>query len=296
MYLWRLECFRTLAEELNFTRAAERLHTSQPAISRQIQAFEKDVGTQLFTRSGGTVLTSAGAGILPDVVDILDRVEKLQSKIAIQKGSANLRLRVLYGRSIDAPVVQSIVTEYEKAFPQVEIESEIAWTSYNLELLLSNKADIAFVRLPLEKGKDGLNSLELGRESLKLAVHADSALAREKQISAHQLRHLPLIHWPRRQAPGSFDALMEIIFGDSPVRLSGTEPSTELRVRAVEANQGAAIITTNALDGYTTETKEIPIIDLEWAFGLAWKNTSKPHVYEFIRIAEGLGKTLGDES
>src|SRR5699024_9981472 len=207
------------------------------------------------------------------------------SKISIQRAGHNARIRVLYNRSMSASIASKIVLEYSNKYPDLEIDTEMGWTSYNLDLLRNEEADIAFVRLPLNASDDSLEQLWLGSESLYLAVHEYSPWKTERELTARQLLAAPLIHWPRRQAPGSFDAIMTAIFQDSPVTLTAAQPSIDLRLAAVRENKGVAIIGEEARRDKTDGLAVIPITDLDWGFGLVWnKNTIKPHINEIISM------------
>ena len=75
--LRQLACFAAVADEMNFGRAAKRLHMSQPPLTRQIQALERALDVQLFTRGQhGVVITASGKAFLPEAQSILARVER----------------------------------------------------------------------------------------------------------------------------------------------------------------------------------------------------------------------------
>ena len=81
MELYQLRSFAAVAELGHLTRAAERLHISQPAVSAQIKALEDELGVTLFERvSSGMVLTSAGRKLLPAAEKVLDAAQALRSR------------------------------------------------------------------------------------------------------------------------------------------------------------------------------------------------------------------------
>src|SRR5436190_11088590 len=95
MELTQLETFRVVAETLNFTRAAERLHLTQSAVSHQIKALEEELGEPLFIRAKrGVKLSQAGKAAMEYVERILEDVDALRERVSGQKGQPQGRVRV----------------------------------------------------------------------------------------------------------------------------------------------------------------------------------------------------------
>src|SRR5215213_4463224 len=103
MELWQLRTFRVVAETLNFTRASERLHLTQSAISHQIKALEAELRVPLFIRAKrGVILTDAGKIALEYASRILDETEEMREKVAGRE-------RALAGRVRIAAATQALV-------------------------------------------------------------------------------------------------------------------------------------------------------------------------------------------
>lgn len=294
MDIWKLECFAVLARELNFTRAARELRLSQSALSRQIQSLERDVGCPLFVRSGGTRLTEVGQSLLPEVTSLLDQVSALERLIESHKGTGAPMLRLFLTRSMATRLSTSLLAEYRRVYPDALIELETGWTSHNLERLAQGEADLVFVRLPLAP-IPGVEHVELRSEPLLLAVPEDSPLAAKERVPAEDLQALPLVHWPRRQAPGSFDALMQRISPDAQRPPLKSEPSAEMRLELALRGEGMAIVTETDLQAGPPGLVGVPIVGLEWGLGLAWqRSTTNPYIAEFVQIAQSHGISTGD--
>ena len=122
MELRHLRCFVALAEELHFTRAAERLHIEQPPLSRAIKELEDDLGAVLFVRNRrGTVLTEAGATFLQDVRRVFAALKQAQENVrAVAAGlSGSLRIAVSDG-AID-PRLSALLARCREEEPEIEI-------------------------------------------------------------------------------------------------------------------------------------------------------------------------------
>ncbi|WP_167349811.1 LysR family transcriptional regulator [Pseudarthrobacter sulfonivorans] len=241
MDLRRLEYFMVLAEELHFRRAAERLHISQPGLSQQIRVLEKDLGVSLFERSAqGVVLTDPGFVLLKEGAHLLQQAESVAAHVrAAGKGIAGI-LRVVHSRSLTGDVPDEIVRRFRMSNPRVEIIVETAWTTRNIAMLRAGEVDAAFVRMPLLEVGD-LSQLTLGHTELAAAIPADLPLARKRILQTADLRGIPVVTFPREQAPGYFDHILSTVWGDEGPLISTTEPDPEHLLAAVAAGAGVCV-------------------------------------------------------
>ena len=241
MDLRRLGYFVVLAEELHFRRAAERLHISQPGLSQQIRVLERDLGVSLLERSTkGIVLTEPGSVLLEEGARLLQQAESVAAHVrAAGIGRAGI-LRVVHSRSLTGDVPDEIVRRFRLSNPNVEIIVETAWTTRNIAMLRAGEVDAAFVRMPLLDAAD-LSQLTLGHTELAAAIPADFPLARRRILQTADLRGLPVVTFPREQAPGYFDHIMSTVWGDEGPYISTTEPDPEHLLAAVAAGAGVSV-------------------------------------------------------
>jgi DNA-binding transcriptional LysR family regulator len=241
MDLRRLEYFMVLAEELNFRRAAERLHISQPGLSQQIRVLEKDLTVTLFERSTqGVVLTDPGRTLLKEGAQLLQQAESVVAHVRAAGEGRTGVLRIVHSRSLTDDVPDEVVRRFRLANPNVEIIVETAWTARNIAMLRAGEVDAAFVRMPLLDVAD-LSQLTLGHTELAAAIPASFPLARRRILQTADLRGLPVVTFPREQAPGYFDHIMSTVWGDETPRTSTTEPDPEHLLAAVAAGAGVSV-------------------------------------------------------
>lgn len=212
--LWHVELrhlryFVAVAEELNFTRAAARLHTSQPSLSQQIRQLEADIGLALLDRSRHHVtLTDGGRIFLREVRDILGRIEHAR-RLARQAADGRAGdLAVGTFPAADARVLPALRALVATQLPDLRL---LLHSKYAVEPslgLLSGALDVAFMRGPLDV--DGLESIELMRESIVVVLPAHHKLARRKQIPVSLLHDLPCITMDRTLAPALHDAIASL--------------------------------------------------------------------------------------
>jgi DNA-binding transcriptional LysR family regulator len=144
--LRKLRYFLAVAEELNFARAAERLHIVQPVLSRQIAALERELGVTLFDRSKrGTRLTDAGATLVDEARAILVSASTVQRRVrrSVQEGPV---FTIAFMPGI---VVTPAVTGLEAMFTDLRVDVlRTQWDS-QVEVLHDGRADVSLVRLPV---------------------------------------------------------------------------------------------------------------------------------------------------
>jgi len=172
----RLSCFIAVAEELHFGRAAERLHMTQPPLSRQIQQLEGELGVQLIDRTTRSVtLTPAGVAFLPDARRILQLAEGAAMTVR-RVPAGDLGTVVVGFTAASAHVVLPLLLEAAREkLPDVKLELREMVTSVQLEGLLNGELDLGMARPPVKR--PGLVSRPLLHEQLIAALPMGHPLA-----------------------------------------------------------------------------------------------------------------------
>jgi DNA-binding transcriptional LysR family regulator len=209
MDLRYLRYFVIVAEELNFTRAAERLHTAQPSLSVQIQRLESEVGTALFLREGrGISLTDAGRVFLDRARKILAEMER---GIVLAREAANGEvghLSIGYDAAAEFRVFPQIVPAFRKLWPHVHLSFNSMKNSQQLEGLRRDELDLGFVFLPVPD--DEFEVAPLTSVPLVVALPADHRLAAAPVVSIKDLSHEPLILFPRSLDPDTYKQIEQM--------------------------------------------------------------------------------------
>lgn len=184
----QLSYFVAVAEERHLGRAAERLHLSQPPLTRHIKALEADLGVQLFIRTPrGMVLTDAGETLLKDAHAILGMLRSAADRAHRSGRGQTGRLDVgLYG-SATFGVVPEVLTRFKAEHPDVDITLHYAQTPAQILALRQGRVLIVFERL-LPKEADIEVEL-VAREPLVLAVSEHHRLAKQKSVDIASLRN-----------------------------------------------------------------------------------------------------------
>jgi DNA-binding transcriptional LysR family regulator len=228
MELRHLRYFVTVAEELNFTRAAKRLSIEQPPLSQQIRHLEQEVGTSLFQRlPRGVALTGAGSAFLLDARDILERV-RLATEHAQRVARGNLgRIRV--GMINSAPFhafVPRLIREFGQRYPEVALSLEEDITPALAQAVRDGSVDLAIVR-PLLGEAAGLVIETLFDEEMVVALPEGHRLTRLRSLPLTALAQESFVLFPRPVGSGLYD---EII---SACRRAGFGPQIGHEVRQV---------------------------------------------------------------
>ena len=181
-----------IAEELNFTRASEKLHVAQPALSRQIKQLEEYLGTPLFERDRrGVRLTPAGEAFTAEARQTLFHAQRAVDGARAAKGQHRGPWTLGYTPLIDFRVLSKVRQHLSTTYPSAEVRLASAYTTEQADALLRGKLQAGLVILPLRE--EGLALERLYREPLVLALPEHHALAGKSTVDISDLDRLPLV-------------------------------------------------------------------------------------------------------
>jgi DNA-binding transcriptional LysR family regulator len=244
MELRHLRYFVAVAEAENVSRAAVKLHLSQPALSRQIRDLEGEMGFSLFKRSAKSVrLTDAGRVFLEEARGILDRVgQAVESARVIAKGEAG-ELHVGYAPTLAARILPPTLRAFQAGNPGVRVKLHDLSTGEMLEGLCEGRLQLAFLVRPATAGLRGLRFEELMRDPLRLAVAPDHPFARKQVVKLEEAAHEAFIVYSRKDYPDHHDLLNEVFSaGHGRLRIAEEHDGVSSLISAVEAGNGVALV------------------------------------------------------
>jgi len=287
MELRQLKYFITVAQELHFGRAAEALHLSQPALSKQIQALENSLDIQLLERTKHWVkLTNAGQKFLETAHRVLHEVEEgIQITRQVADGQRG-KVRIGLTEATVFCLAPTILRTYRERYPQVDLILSSGGTEANVEALRTYQIDVGFVYLPIREPTLSLSSLY--EEIYVAALPASHPLTKHKQIPLSSLANQPLIFYPRSLAPvlyGSFIKCCEQA-GFVPHIVQEAELA-QTRLGLAAAGAGIAFVLADMQNLNAKGVVYRPLIGdfPRLKLAIAWRQTeSSPVVCEFVKV------------
>ena len=213
--LRQIRYFLEIAAEGNMTRAAERLHITQPALSRQISALEDRLGVALFDRVGrGIHLTAAARNLLPDLRDLMQRARAITERAELLAGRERVRLSVIAPpQSIEVFLADALVA-FLARYPDAEIKIVEAAAQDNQDLLERGEGQIAIAARPIGPQ---FQARDLALGYIHLAMPKKHPLASKDKIDITELDNEPVVVMRR-------GTLARDMF-DSACRLTHTLPT-----------------------------------------------------------------------
>ncbi|MFN6483834.1 MULTISPECIES: LysR family transcriptional regulator [unclassified Nostoc] len=289
MELRHLRYFVTLAEELHFGRAAERLHIAQPPLSQQIRQLEGELGFELFYRTKRKVqLTEAGQVFLDEVQQIMRQLQQ-----AIQVGRQTSRgevgeLVVGFVSSAAYNILPIILRIFRSCVPGVSIELHELTTDQQLEWLREGRMDVGLLRPPIEENRFSCETIF--QESLMVALPEAHLLASQSNVCLTSLANEPFILFPRILAPGLYDLIISLCqqAGFSP-KVAQEAIQMQTIVSLVAAEMGVAIVPASLQNlqriGVVYKTLEEPTPKV--GIAMIWrKNETSPTVLRLVEIVK----------
>lgn len=219
MELRHLRYFQAVAELLNFSRAAERLHVAQPALSRQVRALEHELGVQLLNRNRVRVsLTDAGRTFYAHTCKVLAQVDIAVASVHETTAGDGGELIICNDWRLANSIVLGTIAEYREEHPRVEVTLRDLHLHQQLAALRSRQAHLGFVVNRELNHDDDLVSLPLFTSDLMIAVGANHRLAGLRNVRLADFAHETWLTTEPKDSPG----LREFI--TQACRLSGFTP------------------------------------------------------------------------
>jgi DNA-binding transcriptional LysR family regulator len=208
----RLGYFVAVAEELSFTRAAQRLHMAQPPLSQQIALLEKELGTPLFDRSRRTIrLTAAGAALLPEARRLLtDLDETVRMVRRVGDGTVG-RLTVGFVPSAINGVLPDMLREFRATHPAVELTLREMAPDALLRAVHDRRLDVAVLYLPISE--PDLAHRRIASEELLLALPEAHPVAAAPTVALADVAEEPFVLPERHDVPGLHAAITALFDG-----------------------------------------------------------------------------------
>src|SRR6201988_3907872 len=213
MELRHLRYFVAVGEEQHYGRASRRLRVAQPALSRQIQDLEEEIGFKLFERlPRGVKLNPAGKLFLEDARRILQEVNDAAARAARVAHGRSGTLRVGFTENASwHGVVPDSFRRFRERQPDAELQLTPATSLEQIEALRSGRLDAGYV-FNMPKTDAELDHLPVAMQHVELAVPKGHALARMKSVRLRDLVDASFVWFPRREAPAFYDRLMHECF------------------------------------------------------------------------------------
>lgn len=257
-----LRQFVAVAEELHFTRAAQRLAIAQPSLTAAVRRLEEDIGATLLERGRKTVrLTPAGVVLLDQARQLLGAAHEALALTRDAAAGRRGQVRLGYVGSAMYGRMPAQLRAFRRACPDVRIDLQEMTTIAQIAALRSGGLDLAIVIPPLADAA-GLETMPFDDDRLSLAVPIGHRLASAGNVTIEDLAGEPFVSWPRMQGPGFHDQVMQLCrkAGFLPqVEQEANGMHTVLALVAVEA--GVAIVPASMAQVRAAEIAYHPIAD-----------------------------------
>jgi DNA-binding transcriptional LysR family regulator len=228
--LRKVRYFVVLAEELNYRRAAERLHVAQPVLTRQIRSLERDLTAQLFERGrAGTRLTDAGRQLLTDAQGLLADAQATRRRVArLGRTIRTFTIGFMPGLTVTEPA-----RAFAASHPELTVDVlRTDWTD-QVPVLHDGRVDIGYVRMPIDL--TALSSWLLFTEPQVAVVPVAHQLAGRDRVSVHELVGERLLQHPN--AVPEWAALHS-----TPPVVARQARSVEEKLEWVAAGEGFSVV------------------------------------------------------
>ncbi|MBL7495715.1 LysR family transcriptional regulator [Frankia sp. CNm7] len=295
-----LRYFVAVAEELHFTRAAEQLFVSQPALSKQIRLLERQLGVALFERDRRAVrLSDAGAVLLPHARRVLAAWNDADGALARHRAEVASSLVVGMSTSPGRGLLPALRSRFRSRRPTADFElRQVQWDDPTAGLA-DRSCDLAFLWLPLPSAQD-FTSMVIAQESLLVAMPAAHPLAARPELRVADLVDQPFLALPE-EAGDMRDFWLLTALRPTPPRIGTVVRSAEETYEALVGGSGIVLVAEgNAPLVERAGVVTRPLVDGPYSrLALVWRRDDRREIVtdfvgacqEVIAAAGGTGRS-----
>src|SRR5258706_8239473 len=234
-----LQLVAAVADVGSLTRAGDRLHLTQSALSHQLRDIESRLGAPLFLRVGKRlVLTRAGERLLASARDVLAQLQHAEQEIRQMGAERAGILRITTECYTCYHWLPPLLKRYRHRFPRVEVRIDVDSTQHPIEKLLAGKIDLGIVSKPVTDRR--LASRPVFRDEVVLILSPDHRLARQPHVRFAELREETLFVYPPKEESSMLEDVLKPI-GVTPARIEEVQ-LTEAMIELVKAGLGVAAL------------------------------------------------------
>ena len=198
MFDFRLKVFDTVAKRLNFTKAANELNITQPAVTKHIKEIELNLNIKLFERNGTKIkLTKAGEILLKYTEEIFSVYQKMEFEIGQLQEKQKGILRLGASTTIAQYVLPPILAEFRKRFPEIQLSLVIQNSEKIEDLLANQKTDIGLIEAQIKNRT--FHYFPFMKDEIVLVSRQNHSISTKNNIKLDDLKNIPLVF----REPGS---------------------------------------------------------------------------------------------
>jgi len=286
MELRHLRYFVAVADEKNFTRAAERLHIAQPPLSRQVQQLEEELGVLLIEKGSRPLrLTEAGKFFHAHAQELLDKAADLKA-MTQRVGKIDRKFAIGFVASTLYGLLPEIVRRFRKRFESVEISFHEMTTMEQLQALKEGRIDVGFGRLKSED--PAIRRIVLREEALIAALPVGHRLAAlEGPLKLADLVQETLLVYPKAPRPSFADQVLATFMERNLVPQQVQEVrELQIAIGLVGAGQGIAIVPQSLQGMIRTDVVYRPLDDLRAVSPIIFSTRHMDRSPELVNMLE----------
>ncbi|MBL8646510.1 LysR family transcriptional regulator [Sphingosinicella xenopeptidilytica] len=261
MELRHLRYFVAVANERNFTRAAERLNIAQPPLSRQVRQLEEELGVDLFDREARPIrLTEAGRLLYEQAVQVLAGVDRIREVLRDQAGKGRKRFVIGFVGSTLYGLLPEVIRRFRECAARSDVSVIELSTIEQIAALKDGRIDAGFGRLRFEDA--AIRRIVLAEEPLVAVMPIDHPLAGGGPVHLEALLGEPLIVYPRPARPSYADQVLGIFhdLGLQP-RIVREVREVQTAIGLVAAHVGFSIVPASVQRMKRDDVAYVPIVD-----------------------------------